>query len=68
MAALKYYMGDYAGVKATINYFLTHQFLDQISASGEQPYEAVRTRAFHYRCFNLEALIVRTSSIAIALH
>ncbi|KAJ6627121.1 alginate lyase-domain-containing protein [Mycena sp. CBHHK59/15] len=25
--------------------------------SGEQPLEAVRTRPYHYRCFNLEALI-----------
>lgn len=61
VAALKYYLGDYNGVRQTINYFVTHQFLDQIAASGEQPYEAVRTRPFHYRCFNLEALIVSVS-------
>ncbi|THH06239.1 hypothetical protein EW145_g4229 [Phellinidium pouzarii] len=32
-------------------------FQDQIAASGEQPFEAVRTRPFHYRCFNIEAMI-----------
>lgn len=58
VAALKYLLGDYAGVRNTINYFVTHQFQDQVAASGEQPFEAVRTRPFHYRCFNLEALIV----------
>ena len=58
VAALKYLSGDYPGVRSTINYFVTHQFQDQIAASGEQPFEAVRTRPFHYRCFNLEALIV----------
>lgn len=58
IAALKYYLGDYDGVRKTINYYITHQFLDQIAASGEQPFEAVRTRPFHYRCFNLEAMIV----------
>ncbi|KAK0421794.1 hypothetical protein EV421DRAFT_1869350, partial [Armillaria borealis] len=31
--------------------------MDQMAASGEQPFEAVRTRPFHYRCFNLEAMI-----------
>lgn len=59
VAALKYITGDYDGVRKTINYFVTHQFQDQIAASGEQPFEAVRSRPFHYRCFNLEALIVR---------
>ncbi|KAF8308903.1 chondroitin AC/alginate lyase [Clavulina sp. PMI_390] len=57
VAALRYILGDYDGVRNTINYFVTHQFQDQIAASGEQPFEAVRTRPFHYRCFNLEALI-----------
>ena len=57
MAAIKYYQGDFDGVRSTINYYLTHQFLDQIAASGEQPFEATRTRPFHYRAFNLEAMI-----------
>ena len=41
-----------------LNTYFKNQFLDQIAASGEQPFEAVRTRPFHYRCFNLEGMIV----------
>uniref|UniRef100_A0A0W0G2S5 Putative chondroitin AC/alginate lyase n=1 Tax=Moniliophthora roreri TaxID=221103 RepID=A0A0W0G2S5_MONRR len=50
-------MGDKQGARNTITAFFESSFLDQIAASGEQPYEAVRTRPFHYRCFNLEGLI-----------
>lgn len=67
IAALKYITGDYDGVRKSINYFVTHQFQDQIAASGEQPFEAVRTRPFHYRCFNLEALIVRSFLLRLFL-
>ncbi|KAJ3750201.1 chondroitin AC/alginate lyase [Lentinula detonsa] len=38
--------------------FFRTTFQDQIAKSGEQPFESVRTRPFHYRCFNLEGLIV----------
>jgi len=37
--------------------------MDQLAGSGEQPFEAVRTRPFHYRCFNIEALIVSVSDL-----
>ena len=57
-AALQILVGDYAGAKATLSKFFTGPFKEQISASGEQPFEAIRTRPFHYRAFNLEALIV----------
>ena len=46
--------------------YFNAQFLDQITARGDQPYEAVRTRPWHYRNFNLEAMIVRRSD-ALAL-
>ncbi|EEB93841.1 hypothetical protein MPER_07456 [Moniliophthora perniciosa FA553] len=49
--------GDKQGARNTLTAFFEASFLDQIAASGEQPYEAVRTRPFHYRCFNLEGLI-----------
>ena len=52
------YLGDTKGAQTTLKNYFTHQFLDQIAASGEQPFEAVRTRPYHYRCFNLEAMIV----------
>ncbi|THU91765.1 chondroitin AC/alginate lyase [Dendrothele bispora CBS 962.96] len=56
-AAVKMALGDYSGAKQVIQKFFDEIFPDQIAQSGEQPFEAVRTRPFHYRCFNLEALI-----------
>ncbi|KAK0208599.1 chondroitin AC/alginate lyase [Desarmillaria ectypa] len=57
VAAIEVYLGrpDDA-VKALRSYF-EGPFMDQLAASGEQPFEAVRTRPFHYRCFNIEAMI-----------
>ncbi|KDN42903.1 hypothetical protein RSAG8_06429, partial [Rhizoctonia solani AG-8 WAC10335] len=57
IAALKILSGDTAGARLVLQSYFDHQFQDQIIASGEQPLEAVRTRPFHYRCFNLEAII-----------
>lgn len=60
-AALNMLGGDKDRSIANLRYYFSHQFLDQLAASGEQPFEAVRTRPFHYRCFNLEAMIVCAS-------
>ncbi|GJE86013.1 chondroitin AC/alginate lyase-like protein [Phanerochaete sordida] len=57
LAATKFLTGDTKGATTTLQNYFSNQFLDQISQSGEQPFEAVRTRPFHYRCFNLEAMI-----------
>ncbi|EMD41774.1 hypothetical protein CERSUDRAFT_102168 [Gelatoporia subvermispora B] len=57
LTAAKMYTGDTAGATAALKDYFSNQFLDQIAASGEQPFEAVRTRPYHYRCFNLEAMI-----------
>ncbi|KAI5117626.1 hypothetical protein M0805_001269 [Coniferiporia weirii] len=57
LAAMNILLQDQSSAEAALNKYFTHQFLDQIAASGEQPFEAVRTRPFHYRCFNLEAMI-----------
>ncbi|KAG8734008.1 hypothetical protein FRC11_013494 [Ceratobasidium sp. 423] len=57
IAALKILSGDIAGARMVLQSYFDNQFQDQIVASGEQPLEAVRTRPFHYRCFNLEAII-----------
>jgi hypothetical protein len=59
--ATKVLAGDINGAIAAAQNYFSQQFLDQIAASGEQPFEAVRTRPFHYRCFNLEAMIVSAS-------
>lgn len=58
MVATRVLAGDTAGAANALKQYFSHQFLDQIAASGEQPFEAVRTRPYHYRCFNLEAMIV----------
>ncbi|CEH12691.1 Chondroitin AC/alginate lyase [Ceraceosorus bombacis] len=55
--ALYILLGDLKSAQNAANTFFTGAFMKQISDDGEQPYEAVRTRPFHYRCFNLEALI-----------
>ncbi|CAE6419164.1 unnamed protein product [Rhizoctonia solani] len=57
IAALKILSEDMAGARLVLQSYFDNQFQDQIVASGEQPLEAVRTRPFHYRCFNLEAII-----------
>ncbi|KAI1797767.1 chondroitin AC/alginate lyase [Ganoderma leucocontextum] len=57
LAAAKMYIGDTQGARTALQNYFTHQFRDQVAASGEQPFEAIRTRPFHYRCFNLEAMI-----------
>ena len=70
LASAQMYLGDTKGAQTTLKNYFTHQFLDQIAASGEQPFEAVRTRPYHYRCFNLEAMIVsdaRGSSLGTQL-
>lgn len=58
LAAVKMFIGDREGAIGLLKGFFDGPFMDQIAASGEQPFEAVRTRPFHYRCFNLEAMIV----------
>ncbi|KAI0639288.1 chondroitin AC/alginate lyase [Trametes polyzona] len=57
LAAAKMAIGDNQGAQTVLKNYFAGPYLDQIAASGEQPFEAVRTRPFHYRCFNLEAMI-----------
>lgn len=61
LAAVKMFIGDREGAIGLLKGFFDGPFMDQIAASGEQPFEAVRTRPFHYRCFNLEAMIVSSN-------
>ena len=62
IAALQMYTGDTKSALASLKSYFSNQFQDQIAASGEQPFEATRTRPYHYRCFNLEAMIVSPPS------
>ena len=58
IAAMNILVGNADGARTALQGYFQNQFKDQIAASGEQPFEAVRTRPYHYRCFNLEAMIV----------
>lgn len=58
LAATQMFLGDKTSAIQTLTSFFQGSFLDQIASSGEQPMECVRTRPWHYRNFNLEALIV----------
>ncbi|CAL1696059.1 unnamed protein product [Somion occarium] len=57
LSAAQVFVGDSKGATNTIQNYFMKQFKDQIAQSGEQPFEAVRTRPYHYRAFNLEAMI-----------
>jgi len=57
LAALQILVGDLDGAKNTTNTYFTEQYMGQIDANGEQPLEAVRTRPYHYRSYNLAAMI-----------
>ena len=64
LAAVKLMADDGAGAQDALNRYFNNQFMDHIAASGEQPFEAVRANSYHYRCFNLEAMIVSQSATA----
>ncbi|CAK5279988.1 unnamed protein product [Mycena citricolor] len=57
LVAVTILQGDDALARQYLQEYFSGPFRNQIAASGEQPMEAARTRPFHYRCFNLEAMI-----------
>ena len=59
VAALKVLVGDNAGALDSLGEYFNGIYKGQINADGEQPLEAVRTRPYHYRVYNLAAMIVR---------
>ncbi|KAG6915941.1 hypothetical protein DXG01_009207 [Tephrocybe rancida] len=66
VAALKLLVGDKAGALAVTNTFFTKQYMSQITANGEQPLEAARTRPYHYHAYNLAAMITNARLSAYA--
>jgi hypothetical protein len=58
LASLQVLVGDTTGAKATIEEYFTGIFQDQIAANGDQPLETARTRPYHYRAYNLAAMVV----------
>ncbi|KAJ7275236.1 alginate lyase-domain-containing protein [Mycena haematopus] len=59
LVAAKLLTEDFAGAATQLQEFFAKKFWAQVAASGEQPFEAARTRPYHYRAFNLEALIAK---------
>ncbi|KAI0696542.1 chondroitin AC/alginate lyase [Cytidiella melzeri] len=57
LAALQAMVGDTAGAQGTINEYFGRIYLNQIASNGDQPLESSRTRPFHYRAYNLAAII-----------
>ncbi|RDX42880.1 chondroitin AC/alginate lyase [Lentinus brumalis] len=57
LAALQILVGDTAGAKQTLEEYFTTQYTWQIVANGDQPLETARTRPYHYRAYNLAAMI-----------
>ncbi|KAK7679627.1 hypothetical protein QCA50_017339 [Cerrena zonata] len=57
LAALQILVGDNDGAKQTLDNFFTGIYQGQISANGDQPLESARTRPYHYRAYNLAAML-----------
>ncbi|KAG9100714.1 hypothetical protein FS749_013403 [Ceratobasidium sp. UAMH 11750] len=58
LASLQLLVGDTAGAKATIEEFFSGIYQNQIAANGDQPLETDRTRPYHYRAYNLMAMVI----------
>ncbi|KAH7915931.1 chondroitin AC/alginate lyase [Hygrophoropsis aurantiaca] len=48
---------DYDGARATIRTYFSTIYMNQITSTGEQPLEARRTRPYHYRAYNVIAMM-----------
>lgn len=57
ITSLHILVGDLASARQALRDYFSNLFPDQITASGDQPFESSRTRPSHYRSFNLEAMI-----------
>lgn len=58
IASLYGFVGDLDRAKEALNEFYNGIYQNQISATGDQYYESLRARPYHYRAFNLMALII----------
>ncbi|KAG8975746.1 hypothetical protein FRB90_009440 [Tulasnella sp. 427] len=56
-ASLQILVGDLDGASNTLKEFYDGIYQAQITNTGEQPFEAERTRAYHYRSYNAGAVI-----------
>ncbi|KAI0342368.1 chondroitin AC/alginate lyase [Trametopsis cervina] len=57
LASLQLLVNDKSGAQTTIEEYFNGIYLGQIAANGDQPLETARTRPYHYRAYNLAAMI-----------
>ncbi|KAG8688382.1 hypothetical protein FRC11_005539 [Ceratobasidium sp. 423] len=57
LAALEILVGDLDGAKATVQDYFTGIYMPQIDEKCDQPKESARTHPYHYRGYNLCAMI-----------
>ena len=57
LCALYAFVGDNSSAISELEWFYNNTFPAQINANGDQPLESSRTRPFHYRAYNLAALV-----------
>jgi len=57
LASVYLILDDKPAAKAVLQEYFNGIFQGQINATGEQPFEAVRTHPIHYRAYNLAAII-----------
>ncbi|KZP15851.1 chondroitin AC/alginate lyase [Athelia psychrophila] len=58
MASLQILVGNTTAATNTIKQYFSKQWMAQITSTGEQPFESIRTHPYHYRCYNLAAMVV----------
>ncbi|KAJ7172095.1 chondroitin AC/alginate lyase [Mycena filopes] len=66
LAALKLLVNDIAGSVNTSNTFFRGIYQGQINSTGDQPFEASRTHPWHYRNYNLGAMITNARLLKYA--
>ncbi|THH00274.1 hypothetical protein EW026_g2231 [Hermanssonia centrifuga] len=57
LASLQIMANDNDGAEKTLDEYFTGIYMNQIAANGDQPLESIRTRPYHYRAYNLAAMI-----------
>jgi len=57
LAALQLLVGDKTSAKNSVQNYFNTLYKDQISSNGDQPLESNRTRPYHYRAYNIAAMM-----------
>lgn len=57
LASVQVLLGNITSAQSTIEEYFGGIYLGQIAANGDQPLETARTRPYHYRAYNLAAMI-----------